>query len=178
MIEEFGLPMLLPPLNFTLNVAFENIQLTWDSPTGKELTGYNIYYAFNGGDYNLLENTTETSYIVESPLNGLHAYYITAVYDEGESEPTNIQEVLLTATDEVESAHISIFPNPAHDFVFLNSDEVISSAKMYDFSGKFLAKKIISSRSHKLDISQLIPGIYFLYVENESGSFIQKVIKQ
>jgi hypothetical protein len=37
MIKEFGQPMPLPPINFTLSLAFENIQLTWDSPIGKGL---------------------------------------------------------------------------------------------------------------------------------------------
>ena len=71
-IEEFGELLLMPPANFNLNVAFDNIQLTWEEPTGNTLTGYNIYYSFDGGDFDLLTNTTETSYIVEYPGAGLH----------------------------------------------------------------------------------------------------------
>jgi hypothetical protein len=50
---------LLPPMNFTLNVAFENLQLTWDAPTGAAIMGYNVYYSFNGSDFNLLANPVE-----------------------------------------------------------------------------------------------------------------------
>lgn len=178
MIEEFGEPQLLPPLNFTLNMAFENIQLTWDSPTGKEFTGYNIYYSFNEGGFNLLENTTETSYIVESPGGGLHSYYITAVYDEGESDPTNIQEVLLTGTDEYELEYIHVFPNPAGNFVFLNSKESMTSVKVYNYTGQVMLTKTIDQKSYKLNISQLESGIYFLMIETGNKSVSRQIIKK
>jgi hypothetical protein len=178
MIEEYGAPQLLPPFNFTLNVSFENIQLTWDAPSGKALTGYNIYYSFNGGDFNLLANTTETSYIVESPGSGLHSYYLTAVYDEGESEPTNIQEVLLTTTDEFESDCINVFPNPAGDYVFLNSDEPINSYIIYNYNGQSLMKKKTNDKSYKLNISQLKPGIYFVVIESGNRSVSRQFIKK
>jgi len=175
-IEEF-VSTLFPPLNFTLNMAFENIQLTWDAPTGKDFTGFNIYYSYNGGDFNVIDNTTETSYIVESPGNGLHSYYLTAVYDEGESAPTIIQEVLLSGTEELESELINVFPNPANNHVYLNSEEPISSVKLYSYSGQVLIEKSIKEKSFKLDISQLKQGIYFLIIETESRSITSEIIK-
>jgi hypothetical protein len=177
MIEEFGPPQLLPPLNFTLNVAFENIQLTWDPPTGKDLLGYNIYYALNGSAYNLLANTDETAYIVESPGNGMHSFYLTAVYDEGESDPTNVQEVLLTITEELEDMLISIFPNPADQYVYLEADKTISLVRILNNAGQELMRKTISDKSVKLDISELEQGIYFLLIESGDKSFVRQVIK-
>jgi len=177
MIEEFGPPQLLPPLNFTLNVAFENIQLIWDPPTGKDLLGYNIYYAFNGGEYNLLANTTETSYIFESPGNGMHSFYLTAIYDEGESDPTNVQEVLLTVTEELEDKFISVFPNPTDQYVFLEADKPISSIRVLNNAGQEVMNKIFKDNSIKLDISEMKPGIYFLLIEVGEESFFRQVIK-
>ncbi len=178
LIEEFGGAPLLPPLNFTLNMAFENIQLTWNSPTGKDLTGYNLYYSFNGDEFNLLTNTPETTYIVEFPGAGLHSYYLTAVYDDGESEPTNIQEVLLTGINEPEMENINVFPNPAGDFVFLNSEESITSVKVCNYAGQVIIKKTINNNSHKLNISQLKSGIYFLIIETGNKSIFRQIIKK
>ena len=177
MIEEFGQPQLLPPLNFILNVAFENIQLTWDPPTGKELLGYNLYYGFNGGDFNLLANTTETSYIVESPGNGLHSYYLTAVYDEGESDPTNTQEVLLTVTEEFENTYISVFPNPTDQYVFIKADKPILSIRILNNTGQEVMNRTFKDKSVKLDISGLKKGIYVLLIETGEKSFTRQVIK-
>ena len=176
-IEEFGPPQLLPPLNFTLNVAFENIQLIWDAPNGKDLLGYNIYYSYNSGAFNLLANTTETSYIVESPGNGLHSFYLTAVYDEGESDPTNIQEVLLTATDEFEEGNMAIYPNPADSYVWIDSEKSISSVKIYNCTGQILMDRKFEDKSLKLDISELQQGIYFLLIETGETSIFRQLIK-
>jgi hypothetical protein len=179
MIEEFGLPALMPPLNFTLNVAFENIQLTWDSPEGKELLGYNIYYAFNGGDFSLLDNTTETSYVVESPGSGLHAYYLTAVYDEGESAPTNIQEILLTGMEDLSaSASVIVFPNPAGQFVYIDAGEAISSVSLYNYDGQELNSNLtINGHSAMADLSGMKDGIYFLLIRTKDQSIYRQVIK-
>jgi hypothetical protein len=177
-IEEFGGVQLMPPLNFTLNMAFENIQLTWDAPTGKDLTGYNIYYSYNEGDFNLLANTNETSYIVESPGSGLHSYYITAVYDEGESDPTNTLEILLTGTDEFEKVHLCVFPNPASDYVLFESDEAITSIFVYSLTGQVMINKATNNKSYKLDISKLNAGTYFLIVKTENESVSRQIVKE
>ncbi|MCF8368578.1 MAG: C10 family peptidase [Bacteroidales bacterium] len=177
MIEEFGELQLLPPLNFALNVAFENLQLTWDAPGSMTPNSYNIYYSYNGGNYDLLENTTETSLIVESPGNGLHSYYLTAVYDEGESDPTNTQEVLLTGNDEIQSNYFNVFPNPAESFVMLSSQDPIHWLKLYNYSGQLLFEKKVDSKSFKLNIADLKAGIYFLRLETGNRAVSQQIVK-
>jgi hypothetical protein len=178
-IEEFGAPALMPPLNFTLNVSFENIQLTWDSPEGKALLGFNIYYAFNGGDFSLLDYTTETSYIVESPGSGLHAYYLTAVYDEGESVPTNIQEILLTGIKESSAgASVNVFPNPASRLVYVDAGETILSVNVYTHEGQQVdCNAAISGHSATADLSGMKDGIYFLRITTKDKSVYRQVIK-
>jgi hypothetical protein len=177
-IEEFGGLQLLPPLNFTLNIAFNNIQLAWDSPTGKDLTGYNIYYSYNGGDFSMLANTTETSYIVESPGSGLHSYYLKAVYDEGESDATNTQEILLTGKEEFDSNQFKVFPNPTNDFVILESDVAITSIQVYNQTGQVMINKPTNDKSISLDLSQLKAGTYFLMMEVGDKIISKQIVKE
>ena len=106
------------------------------------------------------------------------AYYLTAVYEEGESDPTNTQEVLLTGIDDIEDVNIEVFPNPADDKVFLNSKETIHSVRLYDYTGQVLMKKSINDKSHQLNISELKPGIYFLMMETENRSVTEQIIKK
>ncbi len=178
MIEEFGGPQLMPPLNFALNLAVNDIQLTWDPPSGKELTGYNIYYSFDGGDFELLDYTTETSYIIESPGNGLHAYFLTAVYDEGESDPTYTLEILLTGENEITKENISIFPNPVSDIVYLKSDESIISVKVLNYTGQVVMAETINNKLYGLNLSQLKQGIYFLVMETGNKQVSRKIVKK
>jgi Leucine-rich repeat (LRR) protein len=73
-----------------------NIQLQVEDPNNREvngLLGYNIYR----DDEQINQNTwTSTSYVDENMLNGTYDYYVTAVYDEGESDPTDTIEVVIS----------------------------------------------------------------------------------
>ncbi|GEM_PF-1996743 len=177
-IEEFAGSTLMPPLNFALNMAVNDIQLTWDAPTGSGLTGYNIYYSFNEGEFDLLDNTTETSYIIESPGQGLHSYYLTAVYDEGESDPTDTLEIMLTANDDFSLNNLKVFPNPAKDVVSVTSEERINSVKLVNYTGEVVLQEAVNEKKHTINISQLENGIYFMIVENKNNIIMKKIVKE
>ena len=59
--------------------------------SGKALTGYNVYR-----DGENIGNTTETTYTDMGLAAGTYEYYVTAVYDEGESDPSNTVTVEVT----------------------------------------------------------------------------------
>ncbi|MCF8369702.1 MAG: leucine-rich repeat domain-containing protein [Bacteroidales bacterium] len=72
-----------------------NIQITVENPDKngmKGLLGYNVYR--NGQQINE-ETWGSTAYIDENLLNGSYNYYVTAVYDEGESDPSNTVNVII-----------------------------------------------------------------------------------
>ena len=78
-----GSATLTEPGNFTAEVVDEDVHLAWDAPSGKDLLGYNIYR-----NNMLIEYTSNTEYIDEGPVQGSYTYYVCAVYDEGESFPS------------------------------------------------------------------------------------------
>ncbi|MDA3812758.1 MAG: M14 family zinc carboxypeptidase [Candidatus Cloacimonetes bacterium] len=103
-------PPLNPPTNLQAEVInYNEVELTWDTPTlenrtseinkkntpkdnSRELIGYNIY--LNG---DLLEGMVQEVFYNTSPLdNGDYNFYVTAVYDIGESIPSNIVPVTIT----------------------------------------------------------------------------------
>jgi len=90
--------ILNPPLNLTAEVDMWYISLSWDEPEPRNrgrftrnLLGYNIYKD------DVQQNPTphtETEYVDDDIEQGLLAeYFITAVYTQGESQPSNIIEV-------------------------------------------------------------------------------------
>lgn len=176
MIEEFGPLMLLPPTNFAVNVSFENIQMTWDAPGDPNLESYNIYYAFDNGEFNLLDNTTQTTHVIDLPGAGLHAWYITAVYPDGESDPTNTQEVLLSGTDTHDKKQLNIYPNPAHDFLHIEMTDQLETIEILNLTGTTIIKT--TGPENKIDISALPDGVYFIRILTDDQEFVKRFVKQ
>ncbi|NOR86300.1 MAG: hypothetical protein GQ527_01695, partial [Bacteroidales bacterium] len=68
------------------------IQVTPGKGMNNTLLGYNIYR----NDIQINDNTwTSTAFVDANMLNGTYDYYVTAVYDDGESVPTSTVEVII-----------------------------------------------------------------------------------
>jgi hypothetical protein len=97
-----------PPTNLSPDFSNNEVQLTWQAPdyVGNplaELQGYNVYESYESGDYELLNFTTETYFLIEDTISaGHYGYYVTAVYTTGESLPSN-ELIILYATPEPEA---------------------------------------------------------------------------
>ncbi len=81
-----------PPTNLTATVEAHNVNLIWEVPEGDTtaLEGYNIYR-----DQEKINTSaiTEPHYTDNIANNGTYQYYVTAVYQNNESEPSNTIEV-------------------------------------------------------------------------------------
>lgn len=79
-------------------------------------------------------------------------------------------------TDQINSKLFSIYPNPAKDFVFIESKEKIKEVQVINSSGQ---KLLHLYNINKIDISNLVNGVYFLKTQDVNGNVgIQKVIKK
>lgn len=105
---------LLPPSNLSAIVSDNDVQLIWEAPAGKALTGYNVYR-----DGNLLNNVTATNYHDMNLPLGTYTYEVTAVYSNGESVPSN--EV---------TANVNINPWTVTPTGFLHTIQIPVSAEL------------------------------------------------
>ena len=84
---------------------FEQLEIdqTFTGPSSRDLVSYNIFKReWPFGDWGLLTNTDATSYSDEDVVDGDYAeYYVTAVYDEGESEEGTNDALALAGTPPV-----------------------------------------------------------------------------
>lgn len=175
---QVGEELILPPTNLNYELAGGDIVLEWDAPNVKELIGYNLYHSHEMGTYEILANLNGTTFTHESPMHGLHNYYVTALYNTGESDPTNTIEVLLTGTMNQYENEFQIYPNPASDIVNVKSELEIKSFKIFNHSGQVVLEKIVKNKTYQFNVSKFVSGLYFFLVETTEGTFNQRIIIQ
>ena len=97
-----------------------------------------------------------------------------------DSDYTNLNYVefkgLVTSLSDDESQSVTIYPNP-----FDNHGFIIKSANDYYYSItdlRGIEVEVGSGKDNYLIGSNLTSGIYLLKIENETGTFVQKVIKR
>jgi uncharacterized repeat protein (TIGR01451 family) len=73
---------------------------------------------------------------------------------------------------------ISIYPNPTNSFVTITCNSTIKSIELYDVQGRILETSVENSTNSKLDISEKQNGIYFLKINTENGSKVEKIVKE
>jgi len=101
----------------------------------------------------------------------------------GVQQPYEISVV--TGIEETEGIElmISVYPNPAIDFLMLRiePDKLINSGsvcyRFYDMHGKLAIHKNIVSDYTSIPMENLAPGIYFLKIMDSDGEVGQRVIK-
>ncbi|MFK5856466.1 MAG: lamin tail domain-containing protein, partial [Bacteroidota bacterium] len=99
-----------------------------------ELLGYNVYR----DDVQINAAIVEvTEYNDAEPTIGSHDYFVTAVYDGGESDPSNVVSIVVTDINDVTSTSVAIYPNPTNGiFTIEYADEKTADIVVMDITGK------------------------------------------
>lgn len=75
-------------------------------------------------------------------------------------------------------AEISIYPNPVHDILNINSKEALKSFEIYSSAGQLLKTGNLTLENSSLDTSHLNKGIYFIKVKTAKTEVSEKFIKK
>ncbi|MBR4155983.1 MAG: T9SS type A sorting domain-containing protein [Bacteroidales bacterium] len=156
--------------------------IAWHKPEKGNPTGYNIYL---DGEL-LFENFDETNISTDEGeiLNYLkdgnkHIVEVVAVYENGTSVGSAVLVVFDgTNVSEMAESNISIYPNPAKDFVKISGDDRINSVKVYNCLGMMVEEIEVNANEAEINISEYNTGIYFFNVMTENGNVIKKVVKK
>ncbi|MCD4829274.1 MAG: T9SS type A sorting domain-containing protein [Candidatus Cloacimonetes bacterium] len=110
LVIDWELIQMTAPSNLEVAIDDGEATLTWDEAvqlgkvdqyeTTRDFVGYNIYLSTDGDDFELLDFTTDLTYTTEPAWNTLNQYYVTAMYDGGESQSSNTVEALLLSVPE------------------------------------------------------------------------------
>lgn len=82
------------PDELTAKIRYDTVYLSWESI--ETATSYDVYRSLNDGEFNLIENTEQSSYEDKLPDGTqLVEYFVVAVNDCGESIPSETIRILL-----------------------------------------------------------------------------------
>ena len=179
-----------PPLNL-VGVVEEtwDVMLSWDSPGGgidtspnaigpnygvRSLLGFNVYRDNAQINESLV---LETTYLDEGLTASVYEYYVTAVYTLCESEPSNVEVVIITSIDELTGSMIKVYPVPATNFVNVEIPEGIREIRMVNYLGDIIyMQNVEMEKSLLIRTGAYSSGIYLLEFIAENGSIMTKRI--
>ena len=164
-----------PVRNMSAEINGSDLKINWSAPEAGSPTGYNVYV--NG--VLEAENINALEYIKTNANQTHKTAEVVAVYENGTSvavakiitEGDNVTEII--------ADNISIYPNPAKDFVKLSAVSCqLSAIKVYNCLGMMVEEIEVNANEVEINISGYNTGIYFFNIETENGNHIQKVIKK
>lgn len=73
---------------------------------------------------------------------------------------------------------IGIYPNPARNTVHIKADSNIQSVTLFDVQGRILQTAVAHAHTTVIDISDKPKGIYFIKITTDTGSAVEKLVKE
>lgn len=180
-----------PPENPVVSDITENsVNLGWNPGSD---TGWDIIWGLSGFDYTesgiLKINTVNNSYQTKELSEGTsYEFYVRGwsstglVSDWGGPYPFATSGT--TGIGKFNSDDISIFPNPAFNKIFirlLNQNGQKTAIRLSNMQGQLVRVMINSPQENGLlhfNLNGLVPGIYFLNLENRHLNLTKKIIIQ
>ena len=163
------------------NITKESFTVTWDNHDG--VSSWNVQYRpLNGqlssavtytNHYDFTDLTAETVYQVQVQAN---------CGDGNLSEWTGIYEVT-TLVDGIENYlinRISLYPNPAKEYVDIRVDENVNvkGMEVYDVYGKLINTVNVIDNPTRISVSGLADGMYFVRVTTDAGTVTKSFVKK
>lgn len=146
---------------------FENINLPFDDANNDGYVAFKIKTLPTLAVGDVFENDAEIYFDYNSPI-------ITNKFQ------TNIENTLGLNKLGGFNHILKIYPNPAENHVFIESQEPIKSLSIYDISGRLITinSYLKSKLSINISINNLLSGTYFLKVKTEQNEFVNQIIKK
>ncbi len=152
------------------NPATPTINLVGNTLVSSAATGNQWY--LNGV---LIVGATLPSYTFTQ--NGLYTVVVTNVNGCSVSSATyNLTSINIA--EHYSSSEINVYPNPAADYLFIQSAEKIKAIKCFDYLGQEILLDL-KLEKNSVNVSALSDGVYFISIVSESGiSVNRKFVKQ
>jgi uncharacterized delta-60 repeat protein len=125
-----------------------------------------------------LEGETNQSLTISTAVEGWYMVEVTI----GECTLYSSDfEYFVTASREMENFRLYVYPNPAREYIVIESDvEFLNAAvSLHSIAGdRVQTDKIVSGTTSKINLENLAAGVYILSVQSGEGTMRVKVFKQ
>ncbi len=190
-VFQFAFGQLNPVQNLDWYHSYPNgvnvYRLTWEAPESSSdiLYGYNVYrnnevYRFQTDSamyYDMDSANAPQSFLsFESTPFYIH---VTAVYNDSTDESGYIDSVhcggVIIGLEHDPIHELAIYPNPATDYVQIQTKLQISQIEIINVAGQVIHK---NRQSKTVDINKIPRGIYFLRASTNNGIITRTIIKE
>lgn len=170
----------LKPVSLNIPPKIQSMDMNHErtiTSSGRYMTGYNIWRNEEPVAYNWPEsNYADTVYEA-----GEYEYYVSAVYDQCESDTSNHIAVsfYLDQPENTNQNNIHIYPNPVSEELFVkieDPDEIIMRCTLTQSNGRPVLSIQPGNRQVILDVSGLPKGLYILNVVTNEQRLFRKVV--
>lgn len=162
-----------------------DITFEWGAIEGAENYEHHLFLKTNDSDPLLAGTTDETTTRIQGiEINQHYIWRVRAYFGNSSGDHeyglwTDFSEFFVDSQSGVqvlaENSNINISPNPARDFLEINTNKVITRLTIYDLNG---AKIIGGNYIGNIDISSFAKGTYIIITETPNTTYINKFIKE
>ncbi len=97
-------------------------------------------------------------------------------------ETNNVETIFqsLGISNPILDSLLSIYPNPVSEVVNIksNSNINIKTIELYDIQGRLLQTQLVNSVSTELNLLQRANGMYFIKINTDAGTKVEKLVKE
>ena len=143
---------------------------------------FNVYRSVDGQPYEKIHEGPHLDTIFYDflgyDLDPSHLYYyVTCVYEDGESEPSDTLHVSFVDIPEIVKGRVNVYPNPARDRVSVESGNgTIKSVSLINSKGDVILEKRADSERILLDLSDIPDSFYIVRMITTEGVFTSKLL--
>ena len=88
------------------------------------------------------------------------------------------QTITTSINEHNDNNNIAIYPNPATNFIDIETDLKDYSISIFDNMGKLISKEKVNQNKIQIDISNFSNGLYFIQLQNNDKMISKKFIKE
>jgi hypothetical protein len=147
---------------------------------GDVITCQYFNFTFDAGpgydSYNWNDGSTDQTLSADATIIGFFTYWVIVTKDGCIGADSVILDVeSCPGISENNQDVISIFPNPAEDFVNIDLKET-SFVELYDMLGRQIFSRILLAGNNRVELNKVINGIYLVRISSEHGISYQKLL--
>ncbi|NLJ81639.1 MAG: T9SS type A sorting domain-containing protein, partial [Bacteroidales bacterium] len=126
----------------------------------------------------VMDDKMNDSVLVE---NGGTVYFYVSPYSEGLTGTYQlnvaIRRISTSSINQIDNeSFLTVYPNPAHEVLYIHAENTIESVKIYDRIGKEVMHSKVNDLQTSLHINHFPSGVYFIHIQTDKKT-IRKFMK-